>query len=62
VFLLRRKRHDATHDTRHAVRWDVASTARINNGPALTINAVFSGFARGELVMFQVCAITSRQR
>jgi RND superfamily putative drug exporter len=31
----------------------VASTARIITGAALIIVAVFSGFARGDLVMFQ---------
>ena len=36
-----------------AVRWGVASTARIITGAALIIVAVFSGFARGDLIMFQ---------
>jgi RND superfamily putative drug exporter len=36
-----------------AVRWGVASTARIITGAALIIVAVFSGFAAGDLVMFQ---------
>jgi uncharacterized membrane protein YdfJ with MMPL/SSD domain len=55
VFLLSRirERYDATRNTRDAVRWGVASTARIITGAALIIVAVFSGFARGELVMFQ---------
>jgi RND superfamily putative drug exporter len=55
VFLLSRvrERYDQTHDTRDAVGWGVASTARIITGAALIIVAVFSGFARGELVMFQ---------
>ena len=34
-------------------RWGVASTARIITGRALIIVAVFAGFARGDLVMFQ---------
>ena len=55
VFLLSRirERYDRGHDTRDAVRWGVASTARIITGAALIIVAVFSGFARGDLVMFQ---------
>ena len=55
VFLLSRirERYDATRETRDAVRWGVASTARIITGAALIIVAVFSGFARGDLVMFQ---------
>ena len=55
VFLLSRirERYDQTRETRDAVRWGVASTARIITGAALIIVAVFSGFARGELVMFQ---------
>jgi putative drug exporter of the RND superfamily len=55
VFLLSRirERYDRTRDTREAVRWGVASTARIITGAALIIVAVFSGFARGDLVMFQ---------
>jgi RND superfamily putative drug exporter len=55
VFLLSRvrERYDQTHDTRDAVGWGVASTARIITGAALIIVAVFLGFARGELVMFQ---------
>jgi RND superfamily putative drug exporter len=55
VFLLSRirERYDATRDTRDSVRWGVASTARIITGAALIIVAVFSGFARGDLVMFQ---------
>ena len=55
VFLLSRirERYDETRDTREAVRWGVASTARIITGAALIIVAVFSGFARGDLVMFQ---------
>jgi uncharacterized membrane protein YdfJ with MMPL/SSD domain len=55
VFLLSRirERYDRTRDTRDAVRWGVASTARIITGAALIIVAVFLGFARGDLVMFQ---------
>jgi uncharacterized membrane protein YdfJ with MMPL/SSD domain len=55
VFLLSRirERYDRTRDTRDAVAWGVASTARIITGAALIIVAVFSGFARGDLVMFQ---------
>ena len=55
VFLLSRvrERYDAVGDTRDAVRWGVASTARIITGAALIIVAVFAGFARGDLVMFQ---------
>ena len=55
VFLLSRIRehYDQGADTASAVRWGVASTARIITGAALIIVAVFSGFARGDLVMFQ---------
>jgi uncharacterized membrane protein YdfJ with MMPL/SSD domain len=55
VFLLSRirERFDQGADTAAAVRWGVASTARIITGAALIIVAVFSGFARGDLVMFQ---------
>jgi uncharacterized membrane protein YdfJ with MMPL/SSD domain len=55
VFLLSRikERFDATGDTTDAVTFGVASTARIITGAALIIVAVFSGFARGELIMFQ---------
>ena len=55
VFLLSRirERYDETGDTSDAVGWGVASTARIITGAALIIVAVFSGFARGDLVMFQ---------
>jgi RND superfamily putative drug exporter len=55
VFLLSRikERHDETGDTTGAVAFGVASTARIITGAALIIVAVFSGFAAGELVMFQ---------
>jgi uncharacterized membrane protein YdfJ with MMPL/SSD domain len=55
VFLLSRirERYDAIGDTREAVAWGVGTTARIITGAALIIVAVFSGFARGDLVMFQ---------
>jgi RND superfamily putative drug exporter len=55
VFLLSRikERYDFTRDTTDAVTVGVASTARIITGAALIIVAVFSGFARGDLVMFQ---------
>jgi putative drug exporter of the RND superfamily len=55
VFLLSRirERYDQGADTAAAVRWGVASTARIITGAALIIVAVFAGFARGDLVMFQ---------
>jgi uncharacterized membrane protein YdfJ with MMPL/SSD domain len=55
VFLLSRirERYDETRDTIGAVSFGVASTARIITGAALIIVAVFSGFARGDLIMFQ---------
>ena len=55
VFLLSRirERHDETGDTTDAVTFGVASTARIITGAALIIVAVFAGFARGDLIMFQ---------
>jgi uncharacterized membrane protein YdfJ with MMPL/SSD domain len=55
VFLLSRirERYDQTRDTTDAVTFGVGSTARIITGAALIIVAVFSGFARGDLVMFQ---------
>jgi putative drug exporter of the RND superfamily len=55
VFLLSRirERYDQTRETSAAVAWAVASTARIITGAALIIVAVFAGFARGDLVMFQ---------
>jgi RND superfamily putative drug exporter len=55
VFLLSRirERFDQVADTAEAVRWGVASTARIITGAALIIVAVFAGFAAGDLVMFQ---------
>jgi putative drug exporter of the RND superfamily len=55
VFLMSRikERYDQTGSTRQAVTDGVVSTARIITGAALIIVAVFSGFARGQLVMFQ---------
>jgi putative drug exporter of the RND superfamily len=55
VFLLSRikERYDQVGNTTEAVTFGVASTARIITGAALIIIAVFSGFARGELIMFQ---------
>jgi uncharacterized membrane protein YdfJ with MMPL/SSD domain len=55
VFLLSRikERYDESGDTTDAVTFGVGSTARIITGAALIIVAVFSGFARGDLVMFQ---------
>jgi putative drug exporter of the RND superfamily len=55
VFLLSRirERFDETGDTTEAVRFGVGSTARIITGAALIIVAVFAGFARGDLIMFQ---------
>jgi RND superfamily putative drug exporter len=55
VFLLSRIREKfgQTGDNDLAVSFGVSSTARLITGAALIIIAVFSGFARGELVMFQ---------
>ena len=55
VFLLSRIRERFAHtgDNDHAVAFGVGSTARLITGAALIIIAVFSGFARGDLVMFQ---------
>jgi uncharacterized membrane protein YdfJ with MMPL/SSD domain len=55
VFLLSRirERYDQSRDTTDAVTFGVGSTARIITGAALIIVAVFSGFARGDLIMFQ---------
>jgi putative drug exporter of the RND superfamily len=55
VFLMSRikERFDAGAPTREAVASGVATTARLITGAALIIVAVFSGFAKGELVMFQ---------
>ena len=55
VFLLSRirERYLQTGDNEEAVAHGVASTARLITGAALIIIAVFVGFARGDLVMFQ---------
>jgi uncharacterized membrane protein YdfJ with MMPL/SSD domain len=55
VFLLSRirERFDESRDTTDAVTFGVGTTARIITGAALIIVAVFSGFARGDLIMFQ---------
>jgi uncharacterized membrane protein YdfJ with MMPL/SSD domain len=55
VFLLNRirERYRQTADNHDAIAHGVASTGRIITGAALIIIAVFSGFARGDLVMFQ---------
>jgi len=55
VFLMSRikERYDEVGSTREAVASGVASTARIITGAALIIVVVFTGFARGDLVMFQ---------
>jgi uncharacterized membrane protein YdfJ with MMPL/SSD domain len=55
VFLLSRirERYRQTGDNRDAIAYGVGSTGRIITGAALIIIAVFSGFARGDLVMFQ---------
>ena len=55
VFLLSRirERFGQTGDNRDAIVHGVSSTGRIITGAALIIVAVFSGFARGDLVMFQ---------
>jgi putative drug exporter of the RND superfamily len=55
VFMLSRikERYEETGDTADAVQFGVSSTARIITGAALIIVAVFAGFARGDLIMFQ---------
>ena len=55
VFLLSRirERYSQTADNSEAIAYGVGSTGRIITGAALIIIAVFSGFARGDLVMFQ---------
>jgi putative drug exporter of the RND superfamily len=55
VFLLSRikERYDHSGSTREAVEFGISSTARLITGAALIIVAVFSGFAMGDLVMFQ---------
>jgi putative drug exporter of the RND superfamily len=55
VFLLSRirERFVQTGDNVGSVSFGVGSTARLITGAALIIIAVFAGFARGDLVMFQ---------
>jgi putative drug exporter of the RND superfamily len=55
VFLLSRirERYSHTRDNTDAISYGIGSTARIITGAALVIVAVFSGFAAGDLVMFQ---------
>jgi RND superfamily putative drug exporter len=55
VFLLSRirERFDETHDNAGSVAYGVRSTAGLITGAALIMVAVFSGFALGELTMFQ---------
>ena len=55
VFLMSRikERYDQGGSTREAVAGGVASTAKIITGAALIIVAVFTGFARGQLLQFQ---------
>jgi uncharacterized membrane protein YdfJ with MMPL/SSD domain len=55
VFLLSRirERFRQTGDNSDAIAHGVGSTGRVITGAALIIIAVFSGFARGDLVMFQ---------
>jgi len=55
VFLMSRikERYDQTGSTREAITEGISSTAKIITGAALMIVVVFSGFARGQLVMFQ---------
>lgn len=55
VFLLSRirERYSQTGLNDEAVSFGVGSTARLITGAALIIIAVFAGFARGDLVMFQ---------
>ena len=55
VFLLSRikERYDESGSTSDAVAHGVASTARLITGAALIIVAVFTGFAVGDLVMFE---------
>ncbi len=55
VFLLSRirERYDQTHDNAEAVAFGLRSTANIITGAAAIMIIVFSGFALGDLVMFQ---------
>ena len=64
VFLLSRirERFHRTGDNSDAIAHGVGSTGRIITGGALIIIAVFSGFARGDLVMFQQMGFRRRHR
>ena len=55
VFLLTRikERFDQMHDNGESVAYGVRTTAGMITGAALIMVAVFSGFAAGEMVMFQ---------
>jgi putative drug exporter of the RND superfamily len=55
VFLLSRvrERYDATRDNTESVAFGVRTTSAMITGAALVMVAVFSGFAMGDLVMFQ---------
>jgi RND superfamily putative drug exporter len=55
VFLLSRVReqYDRTRDNRESVAAGLQATARIITGAAMIMVVVFSGFAMGEMVMFQ---------
>lgn len=55
VFLLSRirERFDQTHDNTGSVAFGLRHTANIITGAALIMVVVFSGFAMGEMVMFQ---------
>ena len=55
VFLLSRvrERYTQTGDSSEAVAFGVRTTARLITGAALIIIVVFTGFATGDLVMFQ---------
>ena len=55
VFLLSRvrERYELTHDNTGSVTYGVRTTASMITGAALIMVAVFSGFAMGDLVMFQ---------
>jgi len=55
VFLLSRIRehYDQTGDNTESVAFGLRSTGRLITGAALIMVAVFAGFARGEMVMFQ---------
>ena len=64
VFLLSRIRERYAQTGRHddAIAFGVGSTARLITGAALIIIAVFAGFARGDLVMFQQMGFGDRGR